>query len=123
MQHNEEYGPLTLRHRLVPITNFVSSASMPILVLGFMMNSLQLIWLGVILFSGVVLFHVVTLPVEFNASHRAIVKLESSGILSAEEIPMAKKILGAAALTYVAAALSAVANLLYYIAIFSGRDR
>ena len=47
MQHNEEYGPLTLRHRLVPITNFVSSASMPILVLGFMMNSLQLIWLGV----------------------------------------------------------------------------
>lgn len=123
MQHNEEYGPLTLRHRLVPITNFVSSASMPILVLGFMMNSLQLIWLGVILFSGVVLFHVVTLPVEFNASHRAIVKLESSGILSAEEIPMAKKVLGAAALTYVAAALSAVANLLYYIAIFSGRDR
>ena len=96
---------------------------MPILVLGFMMNSLQLIWLGVILFSGVVLFHVVTLPVEFNASHRAIVKLESSGILSAEEIPMAKKVLGAAALTYVAAALSAVANLLYYIAIFSGRDR
>lgn len=123
MQHNEEYGPLTLRHRLVPITNFVSSASMPILVLGFMMNSLQLIWLGVILFSGVVLFHVVTLPVEFNASHRAIVKLESSGILSAEEIPMAKKVLGAAALTYVAAALSAVANLLYYITIFSGRNK
>ena len=54
MQHNEEYGPLTLRHRLVPITNFVSSASMPILVLGFMMNSLQLIWLGVIMFSGIV---------------------------------------------------------------------
>jgi uncharacterized protein len=70
----------------------------------------------------VVLFHIVTLPVEFNASSRAVLQLSQIGLISNEEVPMVKKVLRAAALTYVAAALSAIANLLYYITIFSGSD-
>lgn len=120
IQHQQEYGPLTLRHRMVPITNFASTASFPILLLGFFMNSLDLIFVGIILFSAVVLFHVVTLPVEYNASRRAVVQLSEAGIIGGDEVPMVQKVLGAAALTYLAATLSAVANLLYYLMIFTG---
>ncbi|HQA06429.1 MAG TPA: zinc metallopeptidase [Syntrophomonadaceae bacterium] len=122
IQHQQEYGPLTLRHRLVPVTNFASSASFPILLLGFVINSADLIMVGIILFSAVVLFHVVTLPVELNASNRAVLQLSEAGIISASEVPMVKKVLGAAALTYLAATLSAIANLLYYLTIFGGSD-
>ncbi len=120
IQHNEQYGPLELRHKLVPVTNFASSASFPILLLGLFLQINDLIFVGIILFTAVVLFHVVTLPVEFNASRRAVVQLADGGLVSDEEIPMVKKVLGAAALTYVAAALSAMANLLYYLMIFMG---
>jgi len=120
IQHAERYGPLELRHKIVPVTNFASSASFPILLIGFIMNSLDLIFIGIILFSAVVLFHIVTLPVELNASRRAVVQLADAGLVSDYEIPMVKKVLGAAALTYLAATLSAVANLLYYIFIFMG---
>jgi len=120
IQHAEHYGPLELRHRIVPVTNFASSASFPILLIGFIFNSLDLIFIGIILFSAVVLFHIVTLPVELNASRRAVVQLADAGLVSSHEIPMVKKVLGAAALTYLAATLSAVANLLYYIFIFMG---
>lgn len=122
IQHQQEYSPLTLRHKLVPVTNFASSASFPILLLGFVINSADLVMLGIILFSAVVLFHVVTLPVELNASNRAVMQLSESGIITASEVPMVKKVLGAAALTYLAATLSAIANLLYYLAIFGGSD-
>ncbi|MDD2585541.1 MAG: zinc metallopeptidase [Syntrophomonadaceae bacterium] len=120
IQHNQAYGPLELRHRIVPVANFASSASFPILLLGFFMQSMNLVMVGIILFSAVVVFHLVTLPVELNASRRAIVQLSEAGLVANDEIPMVKKVLGAAALTYLAAALTAVANLLYYLLIFMG---
>ena len=83
------------------------------------MYSADLILLGIILFSAVVLFHVVTLPVELNASRRAVLQLSEAGIISRQEEPMVKKVLSAAALTYLAATLSAIANLLYYVLIFT----
>jgi Zn-dependent membrane protease YugP len=122
IQHNEQYGPLQLRHKLVPITNFASSASFPILLIGLMMNRMNLIMLGIVLFSAVVLFHIVTLPVELNASRRAVAQLSEAGYLAPPEVPMVKQVLSAAALTYLAATISAIANLLYYLMIFSGRD-
>ncbi|HOQ08864.1 MAG TPA: zinc metallopeptidase [Syntrophomonadaceae bacterium] len=122
IQHQHQYGPLTLRHKLVPVTNFASSASFPILLVGFFIGSLDLIMVGIILFSAVVLFHLVTLPVELNASRRAVLQLSEAGIIASDEVPMVKKVLGAAALTYLAATLSAIANLLYYLSIFGGSD-
>jgi Zn-dependent membrane protease YugP len=122
IQHHESYGPLELRHRIVPITNFASGASFPVLLLGFFLNSLNLIMVGILLFSAVVVFHLVTLPVELNASRRAVAQLSSSGLISGTEVPAVKKVLGAAALTYLAAALSAIATLLYYLMIFAGGD-
>lgn len=122
IQHQEQYGPLQLRASLVPVTNFASSASFPILLVGLIMNSMNLVLLGVVLFAAVVVFHLVTLPVEFNASQRAVMQLSQTGLISNDEVPMVNKVLSAAALTYVAAALSAIANLLYYLMIFVGRD-
>jgi Zn-dependent membrane protease YugP len=122
IQHQQQYGPLELRHRLVPVTNFASSASFPILILGFFLRSTDLILVGILLFTAVVLFHLVTLPVEINASRRAVVQLADCGLVTNEEIPMVKSVLSAAALTYLAATLSAIANLLYYVMIFMGND-
>lgn len=120
IQHQQGYKPMEIRQKIVPITNFASSASFPILLIGMFIANSNLIMLGILLFSAVVLFHIVTLPVEFNASNRAVLQLNQIGLISNEEVPMVKKVLGAAALTYVAAALSAIANLLYYLAIFAG---
>ncbi len=122
IQHQQAYGPLEWRHKMVPITNFASSASFPILLIGMIMQSMDFMLIGIILFSAVVLFHVVTLPVEFNASSRAVLQLSEAGLISNDEVPMVKKVLGAAALTYLAAALSAIANLLYYVMIFMGNS-
>jgi len=122
IQHSERYSPLEFRHRLFPITNFASSASFPILMIGFLMNNLNLVLLGIALFSAVVLFHIVTLPVELNASRRAVALLSEAGLVAYDEIPMVKSVLSAAALTYLAATISAIANLLYYLSIFAGRD-
>ncbi len=120
IQHNQEYGPLELRHKIVPVANFASSASFPILLIGLIFLNSNFIMAGIILFSAVVLFHLVTLPVELNASRRAVVQLSDSGLISSQEVPMVRKVLGAAALTYLAAALAAIANLLYYLLIFIG---
>lgn len=120
IQHQQQYGPLELRHSLVPVANFASSAAFPILLIGMLINQMNFVLVGIILFSAVVLFHVVTLPVEFNASRRAVLQLSETGLIGSEEIPMVKKVLGAAALTYLAAALSAIANLMYYLLIFMG---
>ncbi|MGS0764651.1 zinc metallopeptidase [Syntrophomonas curvata] len=122
IQHHQRYGPLELRHKIVPVTNFASNASFPILLLGFFLQSVDLIMVGVLLFSAVVLFHIVTLPVELNASRRAVVQLSESGLISSGEVPMVKKVLGAAAFTYLAATLSAIATLLYYLTMFAGGD-
>jgi Zn-dependent membrane protease YugP len=120
LQHRDRYGLLELRHKLVPATNFSSSASFPILLIGFFMQNLGLVMLGIILFSVVVLFHLVTLPVEINASRRAVALLSENGLVSAAELHGVKSVLSAAALTYLAATLSAVSNLFYYLLIFTG---
>lgn len=120
IQHAENFGLLVLRNKLVPVTNFASSASFPIILVGFLMRSGNLIFLGIILFSLVVLFHLVTLPVELDASRRAVTQLTAAGLIADDEISGVKKVLSAAALTYLAATLSAIANLLYYVMIFAG---
>jgi hypothetical protein len=120
IQHNQKYGPLELRHMMVPVTNLASSASFPIILVGMLLNSLNLLLVGIILFSAVVAFQLVTLPVELNASRRAVLQLSEAGLVSNDEIPMVKKVLGAAALTYIAATLSAISSLLYYVMIFIG---
>ncbi len=122
IQHNLQYGPLELRSRIVPVTNFASTASFPIIILGFFLQSINLVLVGVILFSLVVAFHLITLPVELNASRRAIVQLSEAGIISSEETPGVKKVLDAAALTYIAATLSALATLFYYLSMFIFSD-
>lgn len=112
MQHKEDYSPLKIRNAIVPIVGFSSNASWIILILGFIMGIQGFITLGIILFTAVVVFQLITLPVEFNASKRAIVTLEQKNILYGEEIKGAKAVLSAAAMTYVAAALMAIAQLL-----------
>ncbi len=120
LQHRDRYGLLELRHKLVPATNFSSSASFPILLIGFFLGNLGLVYIGIILFSVVVLFHLVTLPVEINASRRAVALLSENGLVTNTELPGVKSVLSAAALTYLAATLSAVSSLMYYLLIFTG---
>ena len=129
VQHNVGYVPLSLRSAMVPLTNFSSRLAMPLIFLGvlFGYNSgssfgYTLIQGGIILFALAVLFSIVTLPVEFNASSRAVKMLGNYGILSTEELEPVKKVLGAAALTYVASAVSAILSLLRLILIFGRRD-
>lgn len=124
IQHAKEYAPIKVRSALVPVVNIASYASWPAILLGVFMSWNQgLITLGIILFSASVLFSLVTLPVEFDASHRAIKILDQSGILSTREVGQAKKVLGAAALTYVASAAAMILQLLRLILIFGGDDR
>lgn len=118
-QHDEGYAPLALRSTLVPVANLGSSASWILLILGLMLGIPALARIGVYAFSLVVLFQLVTLPVEFNASGRALTLLETGGYLTREEIPQTKKVLDAAALTYVAAALMGILQLLRLV-ILSG---
>lgn len=111
IQHDTGYTPLHLRSTLVPITQIGSTLSFPILLLGLFMGAPMFVKAGVYLFAAVVLFQVVTLPVEFNASSRALNILSTNGYLDNDEIGKTKKVLDAAALTYVAAALMAALNL------------
>lgn len=122
IQHKEHYTPLELRKAMVPISNFGSSLSIVMFILGLILGYKPLVNVGIILFSLAVLFTVVTLPVEFNASKRALKVLENSNILYEDEVIGAKKVLGAAALTYVAAALTAILQLLRLILISRSRD-
>ncbi|HOP99260.1 MAG TPA: zinc metallopeptidase [Acetivibrio clariflavus] len=121
IQHKEGYGPLGLRSSLVPIANIGSSIGPTMAIIGLIFGMPFLIKLGIILFGAAVLFYIVTLPVEFNASSRAIRTLEDTGIFNYNEIDHAKKVLRAAAMTYVASAAVAVANLLRLILITSNR--
>ena len=123
VQHAVGYAPLTIRGALVPAANFGSALSWPLILVGLLMNSqmsAMLINLGILLFSAAVLFQIVTLPVEFNASGRAVKVLESSGMLYPEEVGDVKKVLRAAALTYVASAVSMILQFLRLI-IIGGR--
>lgn len=121
IQHAKGYVPLKLRHSVYPLVSFSSSAAVPLILFGFVLNTSVLVDIGIILFSAVVLFQLITLPVEFNASRRALAILEESYFLDSGEVKGAKKVLTAAALTYVASAILAVAQLLRLILISRNR--
>lgn len=124
LQHKEGYAPLTLRSTLVPIAGIGSSIGPYLAIFGLVFNWGLLVELGIILFTIAVAFYLITLPVEFNASRRAIEMLEASGTLSYDEIEPARKVLRAAAMTYVASAAVAIASLLRLILLASaGRRR
>lgn len=112
MQHEEGYLPIKLRNAVLPMASIGSNAAPWITLLGVMMGSFNLAMLGVWLFLGILLFQFVTLPVELNASHRALVMLEDGGFLAYDEVSSARKVLRAAAMTYVVAALSALVGFL-----------
>jgi Zn-dependent membrane protease YugP len=126
IQHAKGYEPLKLRNTLVPIANFGSQIAWPLILIGFIITSEAstfLINLGIIAFSLAVVFHLITLPVEFNASNRAIRMIADTGMMYGEEIKGAKKVLNAAAMTYVASAATAVLQLLRIILLTGGRRR
>lgn len=122
VQYKEGYVPLKFRNSLVPVVNFGQNVSWILIFLGILFSSNQiLIELGILMFSVAVLFQIVTLPVEFNASRRALVALERHHILYSDEVKSTRKVLKAAALTYVAGAVAAVLQLLRLIILFGGR--
>jgi len=122
IQHNKEYIPLVLRNTIAPAVNISSNLSWGIFIVGLILSVKPLLTIGIILFTAVVLFQLVTLPVEFNASHRALEVLKSRNILYEDELVGAKKVLGAAALTYVAAALMTILQLIRLIALSKRND-
>ena len=124
IQHQKNYAPLTIRGAIVPVANFGSKLAWPLILAGFIFSRSTgslLITLGILCFSFAVIFQLVTLPVEFNASSRALRILGDTGILNSEELPMTRKVLKAAALTYVAGALSGILQLLRLVLLFGGR--
>jgi len=120
IQDQVDYGPLRLRHSLVPVANFGSSMSWIVLLAGMLLTSANLILVGIFLMAAAVLFQVVTLPVEFNASSRALTQMVGSGLIRNDEEGGARKVLNAAALTYVAATLIAIIELLRFVLMFFG---
>ncbi|WP_348775062.1 zinc metallopeptidase [Psychrobacillus sp. NEAU-3TGS] len=123
IQHKEAYSFLTLRHKLVPIANISSNASWIFVMIGIFASMSGLLLLGILLLAAGVVFQIVTLPVEFNASNRAMDQMVSLGIIRNEEERHAKKVLSAAALTYVAATAVAVLELLRLVLIYTGMSR
>lgn len=124
IQHQQGYLPLSIRGALVPVVNFGSTIAWPLILIGLVINSRSsglLINIGIIAFSLAVLFQIVTLPVEFNASGRAVKILGESGMLYPEEVSSVRKVLTAAALTYVAGAASAILQLLRILILTGGR--
>ncbi len=122
VQDDKNYFPLRFRNALVPVANFGTQAAWPIILIGLLFTSSSfLIDLGILLFSLGVLFQLVTLPVEFDASRRAVEILGNTGILYGDEIKGTKKVLRAAALTYVAAAAASILSLLRLLLLFGGR--
>ncbi|MBE6897661.1 MAG: zinc metallopeptidase [Ruminococcaceae bacterium] len=122
IQYAVGYVPIRVRAAIIPITNFGSKLSMPLILLGFLFQWQPIVNLGIILFSLMTLFQLVTLPVELNASRRALKTLEGDSILYGEEVSQAKSVLTAAALTYVAALLTSAAQLLRLILIYGRRN-
>lgn len=122
IQHSEHYVPNKIRSALVPVTNFGSSISVFMILLGLVLGYSVLAYLGVILYSTAAIFQLVTLPVEFNASSRAMKQIKALGIANDADAKGVKKVLSAAAMTYVAALLTSVAQLLRLLLIVRGRD-
>ena len=124
LQHYEGYAPLKFRTALVPAANIGSKLGIPMILIGVLLGANStLVTIGIWVFALAVLFHIVTLPVEFNASHRAVQILDRQGILAGEEVRQCRKVLNAAALTYVAAAAASILQLLRLVILFGGRDR
>jgi Zn-dependent membrane protease YugP len=122
LQHARGYVPLRLRSAMFPAVALASTAWMWLLLAGAVLGALNLVGLALALYGVAVAFHVVTLPVEFNASRRAAVQLRELGLVTAEEQDGVRKVLNAAALTYVAGALAALSQLLYFLLVFFGND-
>ena len=123
VQHEKGYVPLSIRSALVPVANFGANLAWPVFLMGLIFSIGPLLDIGILLFLAAVLFQLVTLPVEFNASSRALRLLESNGILYGEEIRDTRKVLSAAALTYVASLAASVLQLLRLIILAGGRRR
>lgn len=126
IQHAKSYAPLSIRSALVPIANFGSMLAWPVILIGLFFNTRSsglIIDIGILLFSAAVLFQLVTLPVEFDASRRALVMLRTQGILADDELKYTRRVLESAALTYVASAAAAILQLLRIILITNGRRR
>ena len=121
VQYAVNYGPIRLRAAIIPATQFGSKASFLFFLLGTLLYSRPLFLAGIVLFSFTTLFQLVTLPVEFDASRRAVATLDEQGLLGEDELPGAKKVLRAAALTYVAALLMSALQLFRYVLIFLSR--
>lgn len=123
IQHKDGYGPLKVRTALVPVVNLVSTLSFPLLFIGLILGYSRLVMGAAVAYGAVVVFQLVTLPVEFNASRRALAMLQSSNILMDDELAGARKVLNAAAMTYVAATLSAFAQFLRLFLLAGGGRR
>jgi len=128
VQYAQNYGPIKVRSAIIPITNFGSKIAMPLILAGILLSFLgsfssTLVYLGIAAFSLSLVFQLVTLPVEFNASRRAMETIENSGLLTHEEQQGARKTLKAAAMTYVAATAVAVAQVARLLILFGGRNR
>lgn len=128
VQYAQNYFPIKIRSVIIPVTNFGSKLAMPLILIGILFSTLgnfsyTLVYLGIACFALSLVFQLVTLPVEFNASRRALQAIDETGLLTSEERTGAKKTLSAAAMTYVAAAAVSVAQLLRLILLFGGRRR
>ncbi|MFV0496557.1 MAG: zinc metallopeptidase [Candidatus Fimivivens sp.] len=121
VQHATGYGPLSIRNMIIPVTNFGSQLAMPLILFGFLFNNSALAGIGIICFAMVTLFQLITLPVEFDASARAMRTLSDESILRGDEVPQTRKVLTAAALTYVAALIVSAAQLLRLVLLFNRR--
>lgn len=122
IQHSVGYAPIKIRNAIIPVTQIGSSISMPIFIIGIALSFKPLVTAGILLFSAVVFFQLITLPVEFNASRRALKTLESKNILEGDELKGSAKVLRAAAMTYLAGLFSSLASLIRLIAISNRRD-
>ena len=121
IQHSQHYAPLSIRNAIVPVVNLGSTLSWPMILLGLIFGFTGFFKVGILLFSFSLIFQIITLPVEFNASSRAIAILENSGMLYEDELKGARKVLSAAAMTYVAAVVATLLSLLRLIILFGGR--
>ena len=123
IQHANSDAPLTIRNAIIPVTNIGSKLSIPLILLGVVMSFQPLVTVGIVAFSLMAVFQLITLPVEFNASSRALATLNGEHYLDEEEVYGARKVLSAAALTYVAALVMSLAQLMRLVALFGNRDR
>ena len=123
IQHQQGYAPNAIRSALVPIANIGSFAAWPLLILGLVLSYYPLVYIGIGVFAAAVLFQIVTLPVEFNASSRALAQLRDGGYLASDEVIGARKMLSAAAMTYLAATLMSVLQLLRLLLLANGGRR